>query len=150
MAPIREHTTQLAIRNKLADLAILSDALERFCVQHGVARKLLVQLQVALDEIVSNVIKYAWPEGGTHELSVRITTRRNGVEVEIIDDGRAFDPLGVPAPERRPAGGRPRPGGVGIHMIKQLMDGVEYARSDGRNHIILTKRCTVGVPPKEH
>jgi anti-sigma regulatory factor (Ser/Thr protein kinase) len=77
---------------------------------------------------------------------VRITARKDAVDIEVIDDGKAFNPLTVPPPKRSP-GRKPRIGGVGIHMVKQLMDRVEYARTDGRNHMILTKRCTLGVPP---
>jgi two-component sensor histidine kinase len=58
--------------------------------------KSLLQLQVALDEIVSNVIRYAWPEAGAHEIEIRTTVRDDGVEVEIIDDGRMFDPRNAP------------------------------------------------------
>lgn len=147
MLQSHEPTACLTIRNNLAELATLSAALDRFGIQHGVPRESLVDLQVALDEIVSNVIKYAWPGGGAHEMSVRMTARKNAVDVEVVDDGEAFDPLSVPPPRRRSAGRRPRPGGVGIHMVRQLMDRAEYARTDGRNHIILTKRCALGVPP---
>ena len=137
--------TELVIRNDIAQLAILSDAMARIGVEQGFAAKPLIQLQVALDEIVSNVIKYAWPEGGSHEICVRITVGSGQVHVEISDDGRAFDPLGVPPPQPPPPGQRPRPGGVGIHMLRQIMDEIEYARIDGRNCLTLTKQCGVGV-----
>jgi anti-sigma regulatory factor (Ser/Thr protein kinase) len=146
MLQSRESTICLTIRNNRADLAMLSAALDRFGVEHGVPRESLVDLQVALDEIVSNVIKYAWPEGGTREVSVRMTARKDAVDIEVIDDGEAFNPLSVAPPKRSP-GRKPRIGGVGIHMVKQLMDRVEYARTDGRNHMIFTKRCILGVPP---
>ena len=67
------------------------------------------------------------------------------VDVEIIDDGRVFDPLDAPGTPPPPPGQRPRPGGVGIHMVKQLVDSIEYARIDGRNHTTLTKLCDVGT-----
>jgi serine/threonine-protein kinase RsbW len=91
------------------------------------------------------VIKYAWPDGGAHEVRVRITVRVDGVEVEIVDDGTMFDPLLAPAPERLPTGRRPKPGGVGIHMVKQLVDECAYTRVNGHNHLKLTKRCAVVV-----
>jgi anti-sigma regulatory factor (Ser/Thr protein kinase) len=146
MASIHEQTVRIAIPSDLAALAVASETLKRFGADNGVPDKALVQLQVALDEIVSNVIKYAWPEGGSHELTISLTAQSGIVEIEIVDDGREFDPLSVPSPARPPKGRRPRPGGVGIHMTRKLIDGIEYVRTNGQNHIILTKRYAGGVP----
>jgi serine/threonine-protein kinase RsbW len=139
-------TTNLVIGNDIAQLAILSQAMERFGREHAVAPKSLVQLQVALDEIVSNVIKYAWPEGGSHEIRVRVTFDSGTMTIEVADDGRSFDPRRAPPPEHLPAGQRRRPGGVGLHMVKQFMDSFEYARIDGWNHSTLTK--AIGIQTK--
>ena len=81
-----------------------------------------MQLQVALDEIVSNVVKYSWPDDGKHEVFVRITVNATGVVLDIFDDGRPFDPRAAPKPKPPLNGQRPRPGGVGIHMTKKLVD----------------------------
>lgn len=146
LSPSPKYTRKFVIRNDLADLAILSEALERIGAERGVPPKPLMQIQVALDEVASNVIKYGWPEGGAHELLVRISVRDDGVEIEVVDDGQMFDPRLAPPPNPAPAG-RQWPGGVGVHMMKQLVDGIEYARIDGRNHLTLTKRCPVSAPP---
>ena len=138
-------TTELVIRSDIAQLAILREAMERIGVEYHLAPKPLYQLQVALDEMVSNVIKYAWPEGGSHEIRVRITVSRGQVVIEIADDGRSFDPRDVPAPRPPLPGQRPRPGGVGIHMLRQFVDRIEHARFNGWNYLTLTKQCDVGV-----
>jgi serine/threonine-protein kinase RsbW len=132
-------TVEIVIRNDIAELAKLRDSLERIGAELGVPGKPLMQLQVALDEIASNVIKYGWPDGGDHKLGVRITGRRGRIEVEIVDDGREFDPRLAPLSEPQPAGRR-RPGGLGIHLVKQLVDRLEYERVGGRNRTIMTKR----------
>ena len=74
-------TTRIVIRNNVADLATLTAAMERVGAEHGMPEKSLFQLQVALDEMVSNVIKYAWPEGGTHDIEIHIAPRDDRVEV---------------------------------------------------------------------
>jgi serine/threonine-protein kinase RsbW len=140
MSPSSSQTIDIAIRNDVAELGILRDRLEWLGREFGIPGKPLMQMQVALDEIASNVVKYGWPEGGNHRLLVRITARHDRIEVEIIDDGRAFDPRQASSPERLPAGRRPRPGGVGIHMVKQLVDKIEYERIGGRNRTVMTKR----------
>jgi len=132
---------EISIRSDMAELAKLRDSLDRLGTELGVPGKPLMQLQVALDEIASNVIKYGWPDGGNHKLCVRITGQPGRIEVEVIDDGPEFDPRLAPLPEAAPAGKR-RPGGLGIHMVKQLVDRLEYERAGGRNRTIIIKRYT--------
>ena len=132
-------SVEIVIRNEIAELATLSDGLERIGAELGVPGKPLMQLQVALDEIASNVIKYGWPDGGNHELRVRIRGQHGRIEVEIVDDGRAFDPRQAPPSELQPAGRR-QPGGLGIHMVKQLVDRLDYKRVGGHNRTVMTKQ----------
>jgi serine/threonine-protein kinase RsbW len=144
-------TTHIVIRNNMADLAALTTAMERVGAERGMPEQSLFQLQVALDEIVSNVIKYAWPEAGAHDIEIRITARDDGVEVEIIDDGRMFDPRDAPKRDKPLPGQRPQPGGVGVQMTKQLVDRIDYARMGNRNHTTLAKFCILGpaVSPRK-
>jgi serine/threonine-protein kinase RsbW len=137
-------TTHIVIGNNIADLADLTTAMERVGAEYGMPKKALYQLQIALDEMVSNVIKYAWPEGGAHNIEIRITIRDDGVDVEIIDDGRMFDPRDAPKRDKPLPGQRPRPGGVGVQMTKHLVDRIDYARIGNRNHTTLTKLCSLG------
>jgi serine/threonine-protein kinase RsbW len=136
-------TTRIVIRNNIADLATLTTAMQRVGAEHGMPEKSLFQLQVALDEIVSNVIKYAWREAGAHDIEIRITAREDGVEVEIIDDGRMFDPRDAPKRDKPVPGQRPQVGGVGVQITKQLVDRIGHARIGNRNHTTLTKLCTL-------
>lgn len=138
-------TTHIVIRNDVADLAALTATMERVGVEHGMPEKSLFQLQVALDEIVSNVIKYAWPEGGAHDIEIHITAQGDGLEVEIIDDGRMFDPRDAPKRDKPLPGRRPQPGGVGVQMTKQLVDRIDYARIGNRNHTTLAKLCALAA-----
>jgi serine/threonine-protein kinase RsbW len=146
MQRILPQTTDLVIRNDLKELALLSEALKRIGAEQGISSKALVQLQVALDEVVSNVIRYAWPEGGAHEIHVHITVRGREVKIEIVDDGVAFNPLHAPPPEPTPSGHGRASGGVGIHMTRQLVDAIAFARVDDRNHLTLTKRRAIDAP----
>jgi anti-sigma regulatory factor (Ser/Thr protein kinase) len=137
-------TTELVIASDLAQLAVLTETMERVGGAQGVPGKALVHIQVALDEIVTNIIKYAWTDGGSHEIHIRIEALADGVRLEIIDDGVAFNPLLAPPPAK-PSSGTRRPGGVGLHMVRQLVDALEYARIDGCNHVTLIKKCVVGA-----
>ena len=134
-------TVELVIGNDIAQIARVSEAMDRVATKHRIAPKPLVQLQVALDEMVSNVIKYAWPQGGTHTLQVRIEVALGQVKIDISDDGQPFDPRDSPAPQTPLPGRRPRPGGLGVHMVRQFMDRFEYARIDNVNRLTMIKRC---------
>lgn len=134
------------IGNDLQQLALVAEAVESFGAEHGIPRKTLNDVQIVLDEVLSNVIKYAWPGGGAHEVRIGLTARGGDLEVEIVDDGQRFDPLGAPAPASPGPGQRRRPGGVGIHIVKQLVDAWSYTRADGYNRLIMTKRRAPGAP----
>lgn len=136
-------TTRMVIRNNIADLTVLTLAMEQVASEHGMPDKSLFQLQVALDEMVSNVIKYAWPAAEMHDIEIHITARRDGLEVEIIDDGRMFDPRKAPRREKSLPGQEPRPGGLGVQMTRQLVDRIDYARIGNRNHTKLVKLCAL-------
>ena len=141
-------TTHIVIRNRIADLAALTAAMERVGAEHRIPETSLFQLQVALDEMVSNVMKYAWPEAGTHDIEIRIKVLSDGVEVEIVDDGRMFDPRDAPKRDKPLPGQRPEPGGVGVQMTRRLVDRMDYARIGNRNHTTLTKLCALGAQPR--
>ena len=139
----------IVIHNELSEIALVRDALDKLGAELEVPGRDIMQLQVALDEIVSNVIKYSWVDGEKHDFLVRITVYDDAVALDIFDDGQPFDPRGVPEPDPPAAGKRPVPGGVGIHMVKRLVDDFAYERVDGRNHTRLTKKCATGAVTKE-
>jgi anti-sigma regulatory factor (Ser/Thr protein kinase) len=136
---------ELCIRNDLSEIGIVRDILDKLGTECGIPMRALMRMQVAVDEILSNVVRYAWPDGDEHELVVHVDVHSGGMDLEIVDDGRPFDPWSVPKPDPPPEGRRPRPGGVGIHMVKQLVDAFAYERIDGHNHTTLSTRCEAGA-----
>ena len=124
-------------------MTVISHSLERISREFKIPAEVQLQLQIALDEIVSNIIKYAWPQGGMHDLLVRINVDNDHVEIHTFDDGRAFDPRHAPSRGLPAFGTRPRPGGLGVQIVKKLVDQFDYTRVNERNHTILTKRFDV-------
>ena len=148
-----ERMIDLTIRNDPTELAAVSDSLERIGAALGMAPRPLMQLQVAVDEIAGNVIEHGWPQGGAHELHVRITAQRDRIKIEIADDGIAFDPRADADDTRDAVGGdgvtacttfgpwsAPELGGVGIRIARNMIDGLDYARCGGHNRTVITKR----------
>ena len=133
-------TVELRLANDLAALAELADRVERFGAEQRLSANVVNALNVVLDEAVSNAINHGYVAGVRGEIAVRLRRGADRVEVEVEDDGRPFDPLRAPPPdlslplERRPIGG------LGIHLIRNLMDEVSYARQGGRNVLKMAKR----------
>jgi serine/threonine-protein kinase RsbW len=143
MPPDSPKPINMVIRNDVTELAAVSSALERVGNEIGLPERVLTQLLVGVDELVSNVIKYGWPDatdGAIHEINICIMPGADSIEIEIIDDGQAFDPDLAPKPKPPLPGRRPRPGGIGLDMVRKLVDDILYKRVDGRNHTLITKR----------
>lgn len=105
----------------------------------GFDRSLVGKIALASEEAIVNVIHYAFPDGnGTMEIRAE-QAPDGGLRLQIIDSGIAFDPLAKEMPDTHaPPQDRPI-GGLGIFMIRQIMDDVSYERKDGRNVLTLYK-----------
>lgn len=101
-------------------------------------------MAIALDELLTNVITHAWSDGRAHIVSVRIEFHGDRLEAELADDGQPFDPLSQPAPATQLPLRQRRAGGLGIHLVRSLMDGFTYRRDGGRNLVHLVKRWETG------
>jgi len=132
-------TLTLRLDNRLEAIPPAAEEIERFCRVHGVPAATIGHLNLALDEAFTNTISYAWPTGGDHQMTVTLMIGSDEIVAEISDDGIAFDPLQV-APPDLDADLDDRPiGGIGVHLVKTLMDSAAYRREDGRNMLVLRK-----------
>ena len=130
----------LTLRNDIRQISLLPGFLEDVTQGMNPAPGILAQLNLALEEAVANVISYAYPEGT--EGFVDIDARRDGNNLSLVisDSGSAFDPTARDAVDIS-AGVDERPiGGLGIHLIREIMDTVSYERRDGRNILTITKK----------
>ncbi len=115
------------------------DRLESFLAEHPEIRPLYGDFGVALDEAASNVAKYAYA-GRAGEIEVDVFLRDGSLCAEVVDDGAPFDPLARDAPRTDQALADRQVGGLGIHIIKELMDEVSWSRDGGRNRLRFRKR----------
>jgi anti-sigma regulatory factor (Ser/Thr protein kinase) len=127
------------IANRLEDLRQVVAMVDRFGAANRIAAGILHDLNVVLDEALNNVITHGFPAGAKGEIVVRLALEDRAVVIEIVDGGRAFDPRQAPAPDLTLPLRERRPGGVGIHFMKTLMDDVAYHRLDGQNVLRMTK-----------
>jgi anti-sigma regulatory factor (Ser/Thr protein kinase) len=133
----------MVLVNDLSEVPRLAARVDEFCRGWNIPGRIAGRVNVALEEVVTNAISYAFPDGGRHEIAVQIEYRDGQLRASVSDDGRPFDPLSQPAPDTRAGIADRKVGGLGIHILRSLMESVEYRRIDGRN--VLTFR-TPAVP----
>ncbi len=136
---------RIELRAELDAIRPLGEAVTGFCSAHGLPAELVGQLCLVLEELLTNVVRHGIdgvppPDPpGYHNAVVRLVHLGKVVSVIFEDSGRAFDPLELPEPDFA-IGIEDRPvGGLGIHLVRALMDGVTYARADGRNRLNMVK-----------
>ena len=119
-----------------ASLNTLLDRFDAFARRQRVATALRRDLHLVLDEVVSNVVHSNVKSRATR-LGLELVLDRGNVTLEVIDNGKAFDPTLV-QPPRGSILDRPV-GGLGIQLVRGLMDTVSYARQHGSNHLVMTR-----------
>jgi serine/threonine-protein kinase RsbW len=126
----------------------VASALDAFCAAERLPEHVAWRLRVAMDEIVANIVTYG--QTGTMAGAIDVWFRRidEVVEVTVADDGPPFDPLARPDPDvTLPLESR-QPGGLGIALVKTLMDDVSYERT-ARNVLTIRKRIEADEDRKD-
>ena len=99
---------------------------------------LIFKVNLVLDELSVNIVNYG---GEASEIEVSLDADADEVRVEISDDGRPFDPLTDAMEPDLDAPLEDRPiGGLGIHLVREMMDELHYSREDGKNRLAMVKR----------
>ena len=129
------------IKNNLAEIPLLAEAVEAFGEELGLLPKTIFQVNLALEELLTNTINYGYSQGSEHELTVTLEINQTDVlNVEIRDDACPFNPLEVETPDiHQEVEDRPI-GGLGIHLVRQMMDEIEYRREDDHNVLLMRKQ----------
>lgn len=128
------------LRNDLAELQRLNQLVTDFAEHHSLPSELVFRVTLVLEEIITNVISYGYEDEMEHEISVRLSWEDPDMKIEVEDDGRPFNPLEAPPPDIvKPLAERPV-GGLGIHLVREMMDKLEYRRENDKNLLVLKTR----------
>lgn len=130
----------LVIRNEIGELNRLVSFLEGLEEEWNLPPALVPSLNLALEEALSNVIFYAYEKGTENQISIEFSLNGKEMTVVISDEGKPYDPTQKEDPDiNLPVEDRPI-GGLGIFLIRQIMDEVKYSREDRQNRLTLVKR----------
>lgn len=139
---VSDERLDLRIANDLGALARVAERVDAFCMAHGVPRDCAFKLNVALEELLTNTISYGYDDARPHAIAIAIAREGDILRADISDDARAFDPRQAAPPDLETPLAERRIGGLGVHLVRTLMDEVAYAYRDGRNCVTLRKRIS--------
>lgn len=133
---------EIVLRNDVSEIARLHETVAALGARHDLSARVVHDVCLALEEIVTNIIAYAYDDDAGRDIRVSLRCGPGEVTAEVVDDGRPFNPLDAPRPDTAaPLEDRPV-GGLGIHLVRELMDRLAYARR-GHLNVLSIARSTV-------
>ena len=139
MADLKERKS-IVLNNDIQEVPLLATFVEGVCEEVGMDAATTMQMNLAMEEAVVNVMNYAYPIGEKGEIAIEATTDNGMLNFVIKDSGTPFDPTAKEdADTTLSAEDRPI-GGLGIFLVKQIMDNVSYEYKEGKNVLTLSKR----------
>ncbi len=130
---------RLVLHNDIQQIPQLAEFILTIAEEKHLNQSLSMSLNLALEEAVTNVILYAYPKGADGLVTIEAILREKSLDFIVSDSGRPFDPTAVPEVDTD-KGLDERPiGGLGIHLVRSIMDEVHYKRTDEKNILSMTK-----------
>ncbi|HEY3370440.1 MAG TPA: ATP-binding protein [Prolixibacteraceae bacterium] len=127
------------IENQVEELTPLAEKIEVLAEKWQLSQALAMNINLAIEEALINIISYAFPENGTHEIKLSVTLGNNLLEIKITDNGIPFNPLSHQQPDITLSAEERPVGGLGIFLISQIMDKMHYTRQKNQNILTLNK-----------
>jgi serine/threonine-protein kinase RsbW len=126
-------TLTRTVGNDLSQLAALAECVETFGEQHGLPPATLFAASLAVEEMVSNVMKYGYDDKDPHDIDLSLALDDSRLLIVITDDSRPFDPLAAPTPDTSIPLADRTIGGLGIYLVRKNVSDMRYRRENGRN-----------------
>ncbi len=131
----------LYIATELDELRKVNAAIEELAAEENWAPDVTFQIGLAIEELGVNIVNYGHDDDTNHEIRIVISSNNEAITIEIEDDGHAFNPLcDAPEPDLNSAVEDRTVGGLGIHLVRSMMDEVHYQRQQNKNCLTLVKR----------
>jgi sigma-B regulation protein RsbU (phosphoserine phosphatase) len=126
-----------SMKNDLGAVGGVLGEFEAFAQQSGIPDQARKRVKVAFDELLNNIVSYGFPDGGEHEIEVMVDLLDERLMISITDDGVPFNPFQLESPELESSLEDREVGGLGIHLVRNLMDEVSYKRGVDKNIVTL-------------
>ncbi len=133
--------SELIVKSRTENLSLIRDFVSSKASNAGLAKDEIENVMLAVDEACTNIIKHAYNSFPDGEIVIKLEYNSDKLLVTIIDHGSTFDPKDIPDPDLQKHYKNGRVGGLGMYLMKTLMDDVEYITVPGKyNQVLLSKR----------
>jgi len=129
----------ISLANENGQVAEAIARMENFRQRNGIDEDAFAGLDLAVDEILTNVVSYAFRDGARHRIDVELDLSGERLSIEIRDDGIPFNPLDIPPPKLDGELGEREVGGLGMHFVRNIADEITYRREANWNILSLSK-----------
>lgn len=134
------HTLELRLAAKLEEIERCNEEFGAFSEAHGLPQAVRRSVKLVFDDLLNNIVSYGYDDDGAgHEILVRIDLSPRELTIQIEDDGRPFNPFSSTSPDTSLGIEERDIGGLGIHLVRELMDSQAYTRRTDRNVVTLRK-----------
>jgi serine/threonine-protein kinase RsbW len=137
---MHEGSISIRIEADVREIERLNRLVRQFGELHDVPSRTLYAVNLALDELVTNVVLYGFTDPAGHEVLIKIATAGNELVASVHDNGKPFNPLEVKPPDLNAPLEERELGGLGVHLVRSLMDQVSYARENDQNVLTVRKK----------
>ena len=136
------------LKNRFSELDTLEEKLDQFCNRLGLTNKCLCEINLALEELFTNIISYGYDDEAEHWVKFTLSYQNGTIRMEVEDDGIPFNPIEADEPDIKCPLEERKIGGLGIHLMKKIMDEIIHRRRGDKNVLILKKELP-GNPPQD-
>ena len=128
------------IENKLSELNGLCRQVEAFAKKQALSPKDIFEIHLCMEEHFTNIISHGYTDSEKHFIEITLSVEDEKFMVRIEDDGIAFNPTKIAAPDFRCPLEERKIGGLGVHLTKHFMDTMAYQRRDNKNVLVMAKK----------
>ena len=134
-----DNVLEIAIANELREIVAAAAKIDAFCEEQELAPEIAYAVNLSIDEILTNTISYGYDDDEPHRIEIIVRLEPDSLVVVIVDDSAPFDLSATPETDVEATLEDREVGGLGLFLVHQMMDKVEYERVDGCNVVTLTK-----------
>ena len=127
------NTLSISFANDMKELTHVLQVVNVFLEPRELQSKLIYAVNLILEEILMNIIKYGYDDEESHEIEVQIEVEQEEVALTVIDDGKEFNPLTIPRPDHSKSAMDRLEEGLGLQFVRHMRNAMEYRREENKN-----------------